>query len=161
MATIDNLLKIRTLIRVTVPLGRGQFHDRKFYAYPECVEWMRNEVPKMVTGRLRSDFSPKEQLIERLRQWMSGDPMAYGRMFKDMEPRTDEVWEMKTADLRLFGWIYRPREFIAVCGGYADDYKEPTKTKNYADDRRAVVRARDALPLDGDKLAIGEFDELV
>jgi hypothetical protein len=122
---------------------------------------MRNEVPKMVTGRVRSDFSPKEQLIERLRQWMSGDPMAYGRMFKDMEPRTDEVWEMKTADLRLFGWIYRPREFIAVCGGYADDYKEPTKTKNYADDRRAVVRARDALPLDGDKLAIGEFDELV
>jgi hypothetical protein len=122
---------------------------------------MRNEVPKMVTGRVRSDFSPKEQLIERLRQWMSGDPMAYGRMFKDMVPRTDEVWEMKTADLRLFGWIYRPREFIAVRGGYADDYKEPTKTKNYADDRRAVVRARDALPLDGDKLAKGEFNELV
>jgi hypothetical protein len=82
-------------------------------------------------------------------------------MFHDMDPRTDEVWEMKTADLRIFGWMYRQREFIAVSGGYTDDYKEPTKIKTYADDRRQVILARDALPLDGDKFAKGNFDELV
>src|SRR4051812_33740079 len=114
MATFDTLLDEKRLFRVTLPLPRGQFHDRKLYAYPECLDWMRHEIPTMRTGRLMSAFTPKEQLIERLRQWMSGDPMAYGRMFHDMEPRSDEVWEMKTADLRIFGWIYRPREFIAV-----------------------------------------------
>jgi len=161
MTTFDKLLEEKKLIRVTLRLPRGQFHDRKFYAYPKCVNWMRNEVPKMVTGRLGSAFTPHEQLIERLRQWMAGHPMSYGPMFHDMDPQTDEVWEMKTADLRIFGWMYRPREFIAVSGGYTDDYKEPTKTKTYADDRRQVILARDALPLDGDKFAKGNFDELV
>jgi hypothetical protein len=161
MATFDTLLnREKVLTRVVLKLPRGQFHDRKFYAYPGCIAWMQ-QVSKMVTGRLASDFTPQEQLVERLRQWMSGQPMEYGRMFHDMDPRTDDVWEMKTADLRIFGWMYRPREFIAVQGGYTDDYKEPTKTKNYADDRRDVVKARDALPLDGDKFVRGEFHELV
>src|ERR1700730_18702019 len=161
MMTFDKLLELKRLVRVTMPLPRGQFHERKFYAYPECFEWMRNKVPTMVTGRIASAFTPREQLIERLRQWMVGDPMAYGPMFHDMDPRSDEGWEIKTADLRIFGWMYRPREFIAVRGGYTDDYKEPTKIKNYADDRREVVRARDSLPLDGDKYAKGDFDDLV
>jgi hypothetical protein len=161
MATLDKLIQSKTLIRVMVRLGRGQFHERKLYVYPECVEWMRSKVPHMVTGRIASALTPQEQLVERLRQWMAGDPMAYGRMFHDMIPRSDGVWEMKTADLRIFGWMHRPREFIAVRGGYADDYKEPTKTKSYADDRREVVKAREALDLDGKRYADGEFDELV
>jgi hypothetical protein len=161
MATFDKILDEKKLIRVTVPLPRGQFHERKIYAYPACLEWIRNEVPKMVTGRIASASTPKEQLIERLRQWMAGDPMAYGRMFHDLDPRSDAVWEIKTADLRIFGWMYLPRTFIAVRGGYTDDYKPPTKTKNYADDRREVVNARDSLPLDGEKYAKGAFDELV
>jgi hypothetical protein len=161
MTTFDKLVEANVLVRVIFRLPRGQFHERKIYASPECLQWMRNEVPKMVTGRVASDFTPKEQLVERLRQWMSGDPMAYGRMFRDMEPKSDGVWELKTADLRIFGWMYRTREFIAVRGGYTDDYKEPSKTKNYADERNEVVRARNALPLDGKKYMEGEFDELV
>jgi hypothetical protein len=149
MTTFDKILDEKKLIRVKLPLPRRQFHERRLYAFPACLEWMRIQVPKMVTGRIASPFTPREQLIERLRQWMAGDPMDYGRMFHDMDPRSDEVWEMKTHDLRIFGWIYQPREFIAVCGGYADDFKEPTKIKNYADERREVVKARDALPLEG------------
>ena len=87
--------------------------------------------------------------------------MEYGRMFRDLEPTTDDVWELKTADLRIFGWMYQKRKFIAVRGGYTDDYKEPTKIKNYADDRKEVVKARDALPLDNPKFVRGEFHELV
>jgi hypothetical protein len=161
MATFDKLVEAGALVRVMFRLPRGQFHERKIYAYPECLEWMRNEVPTMVTGRIASAFTPKEQLIERLRQWKVGDPMVYGPMFHDMDPSSDGVWEIKTADLRIFGWMYRPRQFIAFRGGYADHYKEPTKIKIYADERRDVVKARDALPLDGKKYAEGDFDELV
>lgn len=115
----------------------------------------------MVTGRVQSSLAPKEQLINRLLQWITGKPMVRGRMFQDLLPQGDAVWELKTADLRIFGWIYRPRKFIAVRGGYADDYKEPTKIKFYGDDRRAVVEARDVLPLDGEKFVMGDYDELV
>ncbi len=161
MATLDKLVEDGTIVRVKLRLRHGQFDERKLYAYPECLEWMKVEVPKMVTGRLQSDLTPALQLTTLLLQWITGKPMAYGRMFQDMLPQSEEVWELKTPDLRLFGWIYRPREFIAVRGGYADDYKEPTKTKFYGDDRQAVVDARNALPLDTPKFATGEYDELV
>jgi len=161
MATFDRLIEQKTLIRVTVQLSRDQFHERKFYALPACLKWMRDEVPKMNAGRLASAFTPGEQLNERLRQWMSGDPMRYGRMFHDLQPASDAVWELKTADLRIFGWMYRDREFIGTHGAYADDFKEPTKRRNYSDERRAVVAARDSLPLDGVKFVTGDFDELV
>lgn len=161
MATFTTLLNEQRLFtRVILQLPRGQFHERKIYAYPECVQWMQT-VRQMATGRVGCDFTPQEQLVERLRQWMSGDPMEYGRMFHDMRPHGDHVWEIKTADLRIFGWMYRRREFIAVRGGYADDYKEPTKTKSYADERRQVIQAREALPLDGAKFVTGEFNELI
>jgi hypothetical protein len=161
MASFAKLLKEGTLIRVKLRLGRNQFNERELYAYPDCLTWMRAEVPRMVTGRIQSNRTPAEQLINRLLDWITGEPMAYGRMFQDMLPRDKEVWELKTPDLRIFGWMYRPRKFIAVCGGYADHYKEPTKTKNYGDDRDVVTKARDALPLDGDKFVTGEYDELV
>src|SRR5882762_6114251 len=108
MATFDRLLTEKKLITVNLKLSRGQFPERKIYAYPECIEWMRNQVPKMTTGRVASDFTPLEQLVQRFRQWIAGDPMEYGRMFHDMEPRAEDVWEMKTADLRIFGWMYQP-----------------------------------------------------
>jgi hypothetical protein len=161
MATFDTLLRQKRLIPVVMRLRSGQFPERKIYAFPKCVEWMRNEVPAMVTGRIGSDFTPQEQLVERFRQWIAGEPMHYGPWFHDMDPNTDEVWEMKTHDLRIFGWMYLPKQFIAVRGGYTDDYKDPTKKKIYADDRREVVKARDALPLDGDKFVRGDFNGLV
>jgi hypothetical protein len=161
MVTFAKLVEQRAIIRVKLRLGRNQFDERELYAYPDCLMWMKAEVPNMVTGRVRSSFTPAEQLITRLLQWITGKPMVYGRMFQDLLPRSDEVWELKTADLRIFGWMYRPRKFVAVRGGYADDYKEPTKIKNYADDRNAVLEARHALPLDGDKFVTGDFDDLV
>lgn len=115
----------------------------------------------MFTGRVNSNMTPAEQLITRLLQWITGKPMVYDRMFKGLIPASDGVWELKTADLRIFGWLYRPREFIAVCGGYADHYKEPTKIKDYADDKRAVIHARNTLPLDPPKFVTGAFNDLV
>lgn len=161
MTTLDKMLEEERIVRVTLRLGRGKFDERKIYAYPECLEWMKTEVPKMATGRVQSAMTPAEQLMNRLLQWITGDPLVHHRMFKDLEPQVDGVWELKTPDLRIFGWMYRPKEFVAVCGGYADDYKEPTKVRNYADDIRTVIRARDLLPIDGVKFVTGAFHELV
>lgn len=161
MATLSKLCDDKVLLKGKGPLGPGRFYERGFYAFPGFVDWIKNEVKNRPTGRINSAMTPNEQLVERLRQWMAGEPMAEGPMFHDMRPSEDGVWELKTHDLRIFGWLYRPREFIAVCGGHKDDYEEPTKIKTYADDKRRVIAARDALPLDGAKFVIGKFHELV
>lgn len=146
---------------MNMTLKTGQFHDRKIYLFPACATWIRTEVPQMVTDRMNAATSPVEQLRERMRQWIAGEAMREGRWFHDLAPKENCIWELKTFDLRIFGWMYRPREFIAVRGGYADDYKEPTKMKTYAEERQHVIAVRDALPLDGAKFATGDFDDLV
>jgi hypothetical protein len=162
MATFEKILEERILVPVKIRLGRGHFYERELYAYPSCLQSLKEIVPTLTTGRINSAQTPAEQLIMRLQQWLSGAEIKKGPMFKEMDyPRENDVWEMKTDDLRLFGWMYRPKKFIIAAYGYTDHYKEPTKIKNYADDVRAVMEARDALPLDGPKLVKGEFDDLV
>ena len=49
----------------------------------------------------------------------------------------DEVWELKTADIRVFGWIYRPLIFIAAFADYADLYKGKNAPRSYPDARKS------------------------
>src|SRR5579871_1034018 len=120
-----------------------------------------NELPSLVPGRLQAADSPLEQVDEILYRWITGKDLRYGRWFKDLMPRSDEVWEMKTADIRIFGWIYRPRTFVAVFGDYADLYKGKIQRRSYEEAKRRVKRERDALDLDPPKYAGGTYDELV
>jgi hypothetical protein len=162
MATFEKIIAERILIPVVVRLPRGKFYERHLYAYPASLRWMREAVPMLETGRLNCALTPAEQLMLRIQQWLSGDPIKRGPMFQELKyPKDNDVWELKTDDLRLFGWMYQPKKLIIAAHGYADHYKEPTKIKNYADDVRTVMRLRDALPLDGPKLVKGEFDDLV
>ncbi len=85
-------------------------------------------------------------------------------MFQIMRPNSDHVWEMKSADIRVFGWIYRPRKFIAVFGGLADDFKSQqgnAPKESYAEARKRVLWNRDRIALDHPLYAIGEYDALV
>ena len=150
------------LIKVTVPLRRFEMEERQLYVFDCCVSWMKTKVPTMVTGNLKAQQTPSEQLDAILYKWISGKRFVYDRMFKDLSPAEDEVWELKTADLRIFGWMYRPKIFIGVLGDFADFYKEPNKTKFYSDAKNKVIAKRDLLDIDGPKFVEGAtFDELV
>jgi hypothetical protein len=161
MATFEKVIEAKLIIPVVVRLPRGRFYDRHLYAFPDCLKWMKETVPTLKTGRIQSAQTPAEQLMLRLQQWLSGQPLQKGPMFKEMEyPKDNDVWALKTDDLRMWGWMYQPRKFIIASHGYADHYKEPT-TKNYSDNDRTVMQARDALPLDAPKFVKGTFDGLV
>jgi len=56
---------------------------------------------------LKSDFTPLDQLGVRLTEWITGKPMVENRMFRHMTPLSDDVIELKTDDLRIFGWLYQ------------------------------------------------------
>ena len=73
----------------------------------------------------------------------------------------DEVWEMKTADIRIFGWMAAPRKFVAVFADYADSYKGKNAKRSYEDAKKKVIAFRNKLTLDNPKIATGTFDELV
>src|SRR4051812_1731001 len=132
MAGFEKILADRVIVPVVVRLPTGQSQVRFLYAYPECLKWMKEIVPTLVTGRKTDAQTPAEQLFLRLRQWLSGAPINKGPMFRELKyPQNNDVWELKTTDLRMFGWMYRPRKFIIASHGYTDHYKEPTKIKDY------------------------------
>jgi len=87
--------------------------------------------------------------------------MVWEQHFKDLMPMGTEAWEMKTADLRLFGWMYRPRVFIASSLGYADDYKGYKPKRSYNDAVQHIMTNRNALDLDLPKFTPGVYDALV
>lgn len=161
MATLDILTGPHgPLTLVRVPLGRLQ-PQRSFLGCADFMEGMTKDVPKWVQGRLKATDTPSLQLDGILLKWIGGKPIIYRRMFNDLMPLRDEVWEMKTPDLRIFGWIYRPRVFIAAFVDYADLYKEPNPKKSYEDARIKVMDVRDKMDLDEPKFTGGEFDALV
>src|SRR5947207_2163578 len=130
------------LTHIRVPLAPGKFPQRSFYGCAEFMEDLTKKLPTWGTGRLKAPQTPQQQMDDILYRWIAGERIKYGRMFQDLMPASDEVWEMKTADLRIFGWIYRPKVFIAAILGYADHYKHPTQIKSYEDARNDVMEIR-------------------
>jgi hypothetical protein len=149
------------LTLISVPLGPGRMPERLFYAMPDFMPWMTAEVPAMNQGRLNATQTPKEQLDNLLHKWIAGKPMKYPGTVNDLKPLQNGVWELKSIDLRIFGWIYRRKIFIASLGGYADDYKIPTPRKTYGSAIRHVVKDRDSLDLDPPKYTPGDHNALV
>jgi hypothetical protein len=131
------------------------------YGFPQFIEWMEKDLPTLTTGRLQAAEPPNEQVYFALHRWISGGEIRYNKMFNDLMPKRDEVWEMKTADIRIFGWMYKPAVFIAAFGDYADLYKGPRKTASYDSAVRKVKTYRDNIDLNSPKFATGNFDELV
>jgi hypothetical protein len=160
MATLDILLGRQALVRILVPVGREP-KLRWIYSFPRFQDWLANELPSLTPGRLQAADPPDEQVDSFLYRWITGKDIIYSRQFQDLMPMTDEVWEIKTADTRIFGWMHQPRKFIAVFGDYADLYKGRNRTRSYEDAKRKVIRDRNNLDLDEPKFVSGTFDELV
>jgi hypothetical protein len=73
--------------------------------------------------------------------------------FQDLMPMADEVWEMKTADVRFFGWMYQPRKFIALVTMLIY-IKGRTSHGAMKTQKIRVIKERDILDLDTPKIAI-------
>ena len=161
MATPDRLA---TLTRIRIPLKWGEFDEREFYAMPSHVRFLEEILPGAKRGVLGARETPAAQMDSLLRKWIAGKPMAYSRALSNLRPGKHGVWEMKSADLRIFGWLWRSKVFIAAFTGFADDYKEqdgnPPK-ESYDDARDRVVWIRGGLNLDPPAFVTGDFNALV
>jgi hypothetical protein len=144
MSTIKALVNAKQLIRVSLRLYRGELENRMFYALPAFVTWLEEELPQLAALDDK-DVSPSEQFRILLRDYLIGRPLNLSRDYRRLKPGEKDVFELKTADLRVFGWFYRQDIFIASFG----DSMERVKTHGLYDGYRdETVRLRAALPLD-------------
>ena len=152
MATIITLEKQGVLQRYDAVLGSRELETRRFYGSTRLVKWIGEELPQLgSSGNI--EVSPAEQLDELLRKYVSGSVLTYRHSFYPLTPLKDSVWELKTADLRVFGWFHAVDCFI----GFAADTAQRVKDhKLYSGYLGEVVRFRKSLALDQPKSIKGK-----
>jgi hypothetical protein len=160
MATPLRLRDKGELVKIEVPLGPGEGQPiRELFGLPSVKQWIDAVLPGLPTED-GAAMSPKEELDELLFNYISSKGrMIYTKTFKDLIPSSDECWELKTWQLRVFGWFYRKDCFIAVHPDLAVRVKRGTD--GY---RRAINKVKDArqrLPLDEPKFVGGVLSNVI
>jgi hypothetical protein len=78
--------------------------------------------------------------------FISGEALEEGDEFRLMRPIDGDVYELKSIDLRIFGWFYRPGIFIATAIDTMERVHEYTGLSDgYRDE---VIRVRGKISLE-------------
>lgn len=152
MATLQELVQRRDLRPVKVNLARNMFEERKFYATPDFWQWLNGPL-RQAPASHKPDLRPAEQVLDLLRQFITGAPFPNSRWFKLMRPVSDDVWEFSKPDVRIFGWFPAKDNFVAVRGDFLENLK--TNPALYSEHRNACVDHRKSIDLDEPKYRSG------
>lgn len=156
MATIEELEQRGALERVRLRLKRLEFEERRIYLYPEVAVWLRDNVPQMEQF-YEENLVPIMQARALFHDFIVGEPFEEERMFWRMRPSEHDIYELKTADLRFFGWFHRPREIVLA---RSDTFERVHKFQGLASGYRDEVRRlRDDIELDEPKYPVGADPE--
>ncbi|KQT48767.1 hypothetical protein ASG43_07890 [Aureimonas sp. Leaf454] len=158
MATIAKLRERGELIPYKPTLGKREFYDRDLYIVPELKTWFSTVLPTLVQID-ESDIQPKLQVASLLKQFVTGRQLQKYRQFKRLKPIGRDVWELKSPDVRIFGWFFRKDFFIAVCA----DSMERTKVEElYEEYICRALDTRAALDLDEPKHVAGaDYNDVI
>jgi len=158
MATILDLSREGGPLRWIDPqLEPHEQEWRRIYGAGRFVEWFEQQLPSL-TSDWKVEDSPLEQFDQLLETYCSGATLTFQHRFKCLYPRDKCVWELKTADLRIFGWFPKMDHFIAVVADTAQRVKLHSLVHGYVGE---VERFREKLDLDPPKYLVGEDPNVV
>lgn len=154
MATVEKLEYDGVLIKVAHEglLGMRELPSRSIYLTDRCHEWMENFLPELPA---HDDvvLTPELQLMARFRQFLRGDSLDFPTQLNFLRHASGLVWELKTADVRLFGAFNKLDCFIAERGLTKKQLLGPPNLYNGV--AGEVERALNSLELDTPKFIQG------
>ncbi|KRR21398.1 hypothetical protein CQ14_07045 [Bradyrhizobium lablabi] len=115
MATVIDLVGRGDLFKLDPQLDHPQQEMRRIYAGPKLRTWIENDLPGLVSDR-NVESLPIQQFDEFVALFCSGDTLTYDQHFKPLNHVEDGIWELKTTDLRIFGWFPQKDCFVGVIG---------------------------------------------
>ncbi len=141
MATLLNLEQDGKVIKVDPRLGLREQEFRRIYLLPRAHKWLSEVLPQTDSDRFTEE-KPDMQVDALIYEFCSGQPLEIGTRFKSLVHLADGVWELKTADVRLFGWFMQKDCFvISDC----DSKYNVMRHKMYAAYCKQAVKFRDEL----------------
>ncbi|MER9855240.1 MULTISPECIES: hypothetical protein [unclassified Mesorhizobium] len=146
MATVATLEADGVLVRIEVEMNAGTMPWRRLYGTPDFVKWLQNVLPMLTTAIVGHEIEPSEQVDARFNEFISGENMLDDRRFKKLSWTPDHfVWEFKTLDIRIFGWMVEKDCLICTFGDTKDEIERLRKYGKYI---AQTVYARNNLGLD-------------
>ena len=151
MATLEYLVSVGALLRFDADLEADEQPRRLIYVTPDFDQWLNAVAPTLPKDRGRA-LTPLAQVDALFHDFVIGRPMVYDVDRKRLDPQRDNVWELKSEDLRIMGWFPSKGVFIAVTAAMRKRLKPFAA---YAPFIAQVVAYRDALDLDEPKTTLG------
>lgn len=145
MTTIPDLVASGTIVKIDVELGPHEQPLRLLYGTPQFVGWLQEILAGAAPEQRLGHLTPAQQLDDIFYSFLSGAPLVFNRQFRAIRAEDHAVWELKTPDLRIFGWFMAKDCFVAVFGNWADTIKDHDLYRGY---RIAIRRLRRELGLE-------------
>jgi hypothetical protein len=157
MATLLKLVEQGHLVRLLPSLAPDELEHRQVYATPSAEKWLNGKLPTL-SAMWTSEYSPAEQVGALLVEFCGGGKLQHGEQYHVMKPSSHGVWELKTSDIRLFGWFCIKDVFILVSCEEAIRLKnkKPGQPSLYQQILEHVRKYRENLRLDEPKAIYGE-----
>ena len=158
MATILILEERGDLERVEVDLKPRDMPERSFYAFPKVIKWLDEQLPLLQAVLDENRQSPLEQVDFLLYEFVRGASIVHWNQAHIMRPNRNGVWELKTPDVRFFGWFACKDCFVAAEAASAEQVKAHSLYHGYSNQ---VVYQRSILDLDEPKYVDGGIDSVL
>jgi hypothetical protein len=145
MPTIADLVNSGAIVKIDVDLAPRDQPLRLLYGTPQFIGWLQEVLGGAEPPRLLGHSSITEQIDDLFYSFLSGQQLIFTRQFRVVRAEENAVWELKTLDVRIFGWFMARDCFVAVYGNWADAIKDHDLYRGY---RIAIRRLRRELGID-------------
>lgn len=153
MATVLELEAAGSLFKLDPDLQQGIQELRCIYVSPRLKTWIENDLPNL-ESTWKVELTPQEQLQAFVEEvFCPGEPLTYEWHFRPISHVKDGIWELKTADIGMFGWFSIKDCFIGSAANLTDLVKQHGLYHGYADE---AARFRDRLDLTPPKFIPGD-----
>jgi len=152
MTTLIELDQAGELFKLDPLLEANEQEWRMIYISPHLRNWFEEALPGLISV-WKVEISPLQQVDALVEEFCSGTTLCYGPQFKPIQHIEGGIWELKTPDVRIFGW-FRVRDCFV---GWRGEHAEHVKTYDlYHGLAGETARFRDQLDLDEPKFIPGE-----
>jgi hypothetical protein len=152
MATVLDLVRRGDLHELDVLEPTERAH-RRIFTSPALKLWLLNDLPNLKSS-WSIELSPLEQFFALADTFCSGERLNYETQFKQLTHIADGIWELKTDDIRIFGWFCQKDYFVGVVADDAFHIKKYRLYHAYAN--VTTKRFIEALDLDSPKFVPGD-----
>ncbi|WP_223177799.1 hypothetical protein [Sphingobium sp. KCTC 72723] len=110
---IEQLIASGVIERYDPELEAHVLEARTIYMFKKVRDQIADRVQHAASDR-QLETSPMEQLDAVFTDFCDGTELYTSEQFKCLNPKSKGVWEIKTPDVRMFGWFYLKDVFIAT-----------------------------------------------